>query len=66
MYNHGIGEVTQALLEEGMKLTLLKEHQSAPLLSMLRPLMVKENGEYSLKGRPWRLPLSYTIQAVKE
>ncbi|EFZ03955.2 S-adenosylmethionine-dependent methyltransferase family protein [Metarhizium robertsii] len=66
IYNHGIGEVTQALLEEGMKLTLLKEHQSAPLLSMLRPLMVKENGEYSLKDRPWRLPLSYTIQAVKE
>ncbi|KID98380.1 methyltransferase type 12, partial [Metarhizium majus ARSEF 297] len=66
IYNHGIGEVTQALLEEGMKLTLLKEHQSAPLLSMLRPLMVKENGEYSLKDRPWRLPLSYTIQAVRE
>lgn len=49
IYNHGIGEVTQALLEEGMKLTLLKEHQSAPLLSMLRPLMVKENGESALE-----------------
>ncbi|SPJ85576.1 uncharacterized protein FTOL_11357 [Fusarium torulosum] len=66
VYNHGIGEVIQALLEEGMKLTLLKEHQSAPLLGMLRQLMVKEKGEYSLEDRPWRLPLSYTIQAVME
>ncbi|KAJ3531041.1 hypothetical protein NM208_g9059 [Fusarium decemcellulare] len=66
VYNHGISEVIQALLEDGMTLTLLKEHQSAPLLSMLRQLMIKEKGEYSLKDRPWRLPLSYTIQAVKE
>ncbi|KAF5006032.1 hypothetical protein FDECE_7567 [Fusarium decemcellulare] len=66
VYNHGISEVIQALLEDGMRLTLLKEHQSAPLLSMLRQLMIKEKGEYSLKDRPWRLPLSYTMQAVKE
>ncbi|KHO00455.1 methyltransferase type 12 [Metarhizium album ARSEF 1941] len=66
VFNHGIGDVVQALLDEGMRLTMLREHQSAPLMGASPELDVDERGEYSLKDRPWRLPLSYTLQAVKE
>ncbi|KID84998.1 methyltransferase type 12 [Metarhizium guizhouense ARSEF 977] len=66
VFNHGIGEVVQALLDEGMRLTGLREHQSAPLTGAQAELEVDERGEHSLKDRPWRLPLSYTLQAVKE
>ncbi|KID81620.1 arginine deiminase type-3 [Metarhizium guizhouense ARSEF 977] len=66
VFNHGIGEVVQALLDEGMRLTMLREHQSAPLTGAQPELQVDERGEYSLKDRPWRLPLSYTLQAVKD
>ncbi|XWX00338.1 hypothetical protein V2A60_008358 [Cordyceps javanica] len=66
VFNHGIGEIVQALLDVGMRLTMLKEHQSAPLMGSQPELEADAGGEYSMKNRPWRLPLSYTLLAVKE
>ena len=63
-WNHGIGEVVTALLAEGMTLTQLVEHDSVPW-EPFPGRMVKENGEFRLAKRPWRAPLTYTVQAVK-
>ena len=63
-WNHGLGETVTALLDEGLRLTGLVEHNSVPyeaLPGLMQPL---GNGEWRLVDRPWRLAHSYTLQAV--
>lgn len=65
-WNHGLGEIVTALLDAGLVLTSLVEHDSVPY-DALPGLMEfdPENGEYRLHDRPERLPASYTLTAVK-
>jgi SAM-dependent methyltransferase len=64
-WNHGLGEIVSALLAEGMTITGLAEHDSAPWDAL--PGLTQEvgGGEFRLADRPWRLPHTYTLQAEK-
>jgi SAM-dependent methyltransferase len=64
-WNHGLGEIVTALLDRGFELTMLLEHDSGP--DNIREGEMEEigDGEWRLIDRPWRLPHSYTLQAVK-
>jgi SAM-dependent methyltransferase len=64
-WNHGLGEIVTALLDADMIITGLVEHQSVPWDAI--PGQMREIGdrEFQLVDRPWRLPHSYTLQAVK-
>ncbi|HEY2287248.1 MAG TPA: class I SAM-dependent methyltransferase [Streptosporangiaceae bacterium] len=64
-WNHGLGEIVSALLAEGMTITGLAEHDSAPWDAL--PGLTQEvgGGEFRLADRPWRQPHTYTLQAVK-
>ena len=64
-WNHGLGEVITALLDAGMELTALVEHDTAPWEAMPGQMERVEGGEWRLADRPWRLPHTYTLQAVK-
>lgn len=64
-WNHGLGEIISALLKHGLAITGLVEHQSIPWDALPGQMARDERGEYYLKQAPWRLPLSYTLQAVK-
>jgi SAM-dependent methyltransferase len=64
-WNHGLGEIVSALLEEGMRLTMLDEHDSVPWEALPGLMELLPGGEWRLRDRPWRLPHSYTLQAVK-
>ncbi|KAF0865573.1 bifunctional 2-polyprenyl-6-hydroxyphenol methylase/3-demethylubiquinol 3-O-methyltransferase UbiG [Pseudomonas sp. LD120] len=64
-WNHGLGEIISALLAQGLDITGLVEHQSIPWEALPGQMVVDERGEWRLKEAPWRLPLSYTLQAVK-
>ena len=65
-WNHGLGEIVTALLDEGLLLTGLEEHLSVPW-NPLPPghMDLGEDGEWRLRDRPERLPLTYTLQAVR-
>jgi len=63
-WNHGLGEVVTALLERGMRITGLVEHDSVPW-NPLPTQMQQRGAEWVLADRPERLPLTYTLQAVK-
>jgi SAM-dependent methyltransferase len=63
-WNHGLGEVVTALLDQGLRLTQLVEHDSVPWDAMPGHTERLEGGEFRLADRPWRLPHSYTLQAV--
>ena len=63
-WNHGIGEIVTALLEAGLTVTTLIEHQSVPWNALPGHMRELDNGEWQLADRPERLPHSYTLQAV--
>jgi SAM-dependent methyltransferase len=64
-WNHGLGEIVSALLAEGLTITGLDEHDSVPWVALPGQMEELSGGEYRLADRPWRLPHSYTLQAVK-
>jgi SAM-dependent methyltransferase len=64
-WNHGIGEIVTALLDAGFALTGLVEHDSAPWNPLPGKTERIAGNEWRLAGHPARLPLTFTIQAVK-
>lgn len=65
-WNHGIGEIIQALIEAGMEITGMAEHTSVPWEALRGQMVNLGNGEFALKEGRERLPLTYTIQAMKK
>lgn len=70
-WNHSIGETVTALLEEGMRLTGLAEHDTVPwnaLPGLMEPVTERRTAgsEWRLAQNPARLPCSFTLQAVRE
>ncbi|CAN1546335.1 AdoMet_MTases domain containing protein [Rhabdaerophilaceae bacterium] len=66
-FNHGLGEIFTALRDAGMRVTDLEEHREVPW-NPLGDAMVASPvfpGEFVLAARRDRLPLTYTLQAVK-
>jgi len=64
-FNHGLGEIFTALLDRGMTITQFVEHDSVPWEAIDGQMTRDEHGEWRLNDRPERLPLSYTLQAIK-
>ncbi|MBD0293503.1 MAG: class I SAM-dependent methyltransferase [Jiangellaceae bacterium] len=64
-WNHGLGEILTALLDTGLTLTGLVEHDSVPEEARPGEMESIGSGEWRLSDRPWRLPHTYTLQAVK-
>jgi SAM-dependent methyltransferase len=65
-WNHGIGEIVTALLDAGMTITGLVEHQSVPWVGLPGKMRELPGGEYQLAVGPERLPHTYTLQARKD
>jgi SAM-dependent methyltransferase len=63
-WNHGLGEIVTALLDAGMTLSGLVEHDSVPW-NALPGVMTKTDGEWRLTENPARLPCSFTLQAIR-
>jgi SAM-dependent methyltransferase len=65
-WNHGLGQVVTALLDAGMTLTMLVEHDTVPWDALPGQMRRDDaTGEYQLIDRPARLAHTYTLQAVK-
>lgn len=64
-WNHGLAETITALMEAGMTLTALVEHDSVPWEGLEGQMDLGPDGEYRLRDRPERVACSYTLQAVK-
>ncbi len=65
-WNHGIGEIISALLDAGLRLTQFVEHRSVPWEALPGAMTADADGEWWLSERTERLPLTYTLQAVKD
>jgi SAM-dependent methyltransferase len=66
-WNHGIGELVTAVLDNGMEITMLEEHDSVPWEALPGHMSTVPgtSHEWRLTDRPERLAHSYTLQAVK-
>jgi SAM-dependent methyltransferase len=64
-WNHGIGEIVTAVLDAGMTVTGLVEHQSVPWDAIPGRMSPIGDGEWRLTDRPERLPHTYTLQALR-
>jgi len=64
-WNHGLGEIVTALLDAGMAITGLTEHDSVPWEALPGQMEQIGRDEWRLTDRPWRLAHSYTLEAVK-
>jgi SAM-dependent methyltransferase len=64
-WNHGLGEIVTAVLEAGLVLTGLEEHQSVPWEALPGRMRLIDGKEWQLSEKPERLPHTYTLQARK-
>lgn len=62
-WNHAISEIVMAVLDAGLTLELLVEHDSVPWDALPGLMTVGQDGEYRLTDRPERLPASFTLIA---
>jgi SAM-dependent methyltransferase len=64
-WNHGLGEIVTALLDHGLDLVGLTEHDSVPWDALPGQMTSDALGEYRLTDRPERLAATYTLRARK-
>jgi SAM-dependent methyltransferase len=64
-WNHGLGEIVTAVLDAGLTLTMLVEHDSIPWEALPGQMLKRPDGEYALDARAGVAPLTYTLQAMK-
>jgi SAM-dependent methyltransferase len=64
-WNHALGEIVTSLLDRGLVLTRLVEHDSVPWDALPGQMERLAGGEYRVRDRPERLPHSYTLEAVR-
>jgi SAM-dependent methyltransferase len=66
-FNHGLGEIFTALTSAGLTVTALEEHREVPWNALGEAMIPSPDfaEEYVLAEGPERVPLTFTIQAVK-
>lgn len=64
-WNRSLGEIVTALLDRGLRLDALIEHDSVPWEALPGRMTLRPDGEYALAEQPSVMPLSYTIRASK-
>jgi SAM-dependent methyltransferase len=64
-WNHGLGETVDALLGQGLEITGLVEHDTVPWEALPGLMHRVDSGEWQLADRPWRVPMTYTLQAQR-
>lgn len=62
-FNHGLAEIFNALWSVGMQITMFEEHDTVPWEALGELMEPVGGGEYRLRDRPERLPMTYTLRA---
>ncbi len=63
-WNHGIGEVVNSLISEGLSIESLKEYDYAPY-PFIKPCKEFESNKYRIEHLGSKIPLVYSIKASK-
>jgi len=63
-WNHSISEVLNALINAGLKIEMFNEHMYSPY-PCFRNTVESEKGKWHIKGMEGKIPMVYSIRAVK-
>ncbi len=63
-WNHGIGEVLNALINAGLKIEFFNEHNYSPY-SNFKNSTETEKGKWQIKGMEGKIPMVYSLKARK-
>ncbi len=63
-WNHGLGEIVQAVIDAGLTVTTLREHRECEWQA-LRQLVEGDDGKWRLAEGAERLPLMFTLEGVR-
>jgi 2-polyprenyl-3-methyl-5-hydroxy-6-metoxy-1,4-benzoquinol methylase len=64
-WNHSIGEVLNALIKAGLKIASLNEFMYSPY-PCFRNVIEFEKGKWHIKGLEEKIPMVYSVKAVKQ
>lgn len=64
-FNHGLASILTAVMEAGLTLTGIEEHDTVPWNPLGDAMELVGDSEYRLRRHPERLAASYTLQAHK-
>lgn len=64
-FNHGLAEILTAVMDAGLHLVSIAEHDTVPWNPLGDAMEDVGGGEYRLKENPARLPCTYTLRAAK-
>ena len=64
-FNHGLAEVITAVMDAGMTLTAIEEHDTVPWNPLGEAMEDVGGNEFRLRDGPRRLAATYSLQAVK-
>ena len=64
-FNHGLVEIFNAVWNTGLRITSFEEHRSAPWNPLGEAMERDADGEWRLREGPERLPMTYTLTAIK-
>jgi SAM-dependent methyltransferase len=64
-FNHGLAEIVTAVMNAGLTLTALTEHDTVPWNALGDAMEEVGEGEFRLKDAPERLPVTFTLEATK-
>jgi SAM-dependent methyltransferase len=64
-FNHGLAEIITAVMDAGLTLTAIEEHDSVPWNALGDAMEETVANEFRLREAPARLAASYTLQATK-
>ncbi|MGZ4674782.1 MAG: class I SAM-dependent methyltransferase [Ilumatobacteraceae bacterium] len=64
-FNHGLSEVITALMDAGLSLTSIEEHDTVPWNPLGTAMEDAGGGEFRLCHNPRRLAATYTLQVTK-
>ncbi len=64
-WNHSISEVLNALIQAGLKIELFNEFMYSPY-PCFRNLIETETGKWQIKGMEGKIPMVYSIRAIKQ
>jgi len=64
-WNHSLSEVLNALIRHGLRLELFNEHMYSPY-PCFNNIIQGEDGNWRIKGMEDKVPMVYSVRAVKE
>lgn len=64
-WNHSISEILNALISAGLQIEFFNEHMYSPY-SCFRNMVETENGKWQIGGMEGKLPMVYSLKAIKQ